>query len=199
MSYNPIHTLDALQAYLSGATHVAFDFETAPTEKYRKEDKASLDAHKSRIVGISFSIAEGDAVYLPLKHQTDGNAADQTAIWKWLEGFFASPDIVKIAHNLAFESQFLYAKGIVVQEPCYDTIAAAQMIYKGEKEFRSLGDCGLKTLVAEWFEEQLPSYSDVVGDRHFDELDPKRRSHRALRLRGCRLFPADLPSAEQSV
>ena len=53
MSYKPIHTLDELQTYLSGATVVAFDFETAPTEKYRKEDKAALDAHKSRIVPAS--------------------------------------------------------------------------------------------------------------------------------------------------
>jgi len=60
----------------------------------------------------------------------------------------------------------------VVQEPCYDTIAAAQMIFKGEDGFRSLGDCGLKTLVAEWYETELPSYADTVGDRHFDELDP---------------------------
>ena len=88
MSYKKIITLEELQEYLSGATHVAFDFETAPTEKYRKEDKASLDAHKSRIVGISFSVAEGDAVYLPLKHQSDGNAADQTAIWN----FIAAPE-----------------------------------------------------------------------------------------------------------
>ena len=147
--------MDELKTYLSGTTHVAFDFETAPTEKYRKEEKAAIDAHKSRIVGISFSVAEDDAVYLPLKHQTDGNASDQTAIWKWLEGFFANPDIVKIAHNLAFESQFLYARGIVVQDPCYDTIAAAQMIFKGEDGFRILGDCGLKTLAAEWYETEL--------------------------------------------
>ena len=60
--YKPIHTLEQLQEYLSGATLVAFDFETAPDEKYRKEEKAALDAHKSHIVGISFSVAEGDAV-----------------------------------------------------------------------------------------------------------------------------------------
>jgi DNA polymerase-1 len=79
--------------------------------------------------------------------------------WNWLAGFFADSAVTKIAHNLAFESQFLYARGIVIQEPVYDTIAAAQLIYKNEKEFRGLGDCGLKTLVDEYFQEQLPSYS----------------------------------------
>ena len=172
MIYKPIYTLDELQKYISGASHVGFDFETAPLAKYRTEEKASLDAHKSHIVGISFSIAEGDAVYLPLAHTIGENATNPEAIWQWLAVFFADSSIVKIAHNLAFEAQFLYALGIVVQEPCYDTIAAAQLMYKNEKEFRSLGDCGLKTLVSEFFAEQLPSYADVVGDHHFDELDP---------------------------
>ena len=172
MSYKSILTLEELQNYLSGATLVAFDFETAPEETYRREDKAALDAHKSHIVGISFSVAEGDGVYLPIAHRIDQNAAEPESIWNWLTGFFTDPAVTKIAHNLAFESQFLYARGIVVQEPCYDTIAAAQLIYKNEKEFRSLGDCGLKTLVEEFFHEPLPSYAMTVGTRHFDELNP---------------------------
>ncbi len=162
-----------MQNYLSGASVVAFDFETAPDEKYRKEEKAALDSHKSHIVGISFSIAEGSGVYLPLTHRVGQNAEELTEIWVWLIDFFTSASVTKIAHNLSFESQFLYALGIVVQEPCYDTIAAAQLVYKNEKEFRCLGDCGLKTLVPEYFQEQLPTYSDTVGGLHFDELDPQ--------------------------
>lgn len=171
--YKPIYTLQQLQTYLSGTPLVAFDFETAPDEKYRNEDKAALDAHKSHIVGISFSVAEGSGVYLPTAHRIGQNAEGLTEIWAWLAGFFTGASVTKIAHNLAFESQFLYAQGIVVQEPCYDTIAAAQLVYKNDKEFRTLGDCGLKTLVPEYFHEQLPSYSDTVGGLHFDELDPQ--------------------------
>ncbi len=66
MPYRPIRTLEELQTYLSGATHIAFDFETAPDEPYRHEDRAALDAHKSHIAGISFSVAEGDGIYLPI-------------------------------------------------------------------------------------------------------------------------------------
>ena len=171
MNYKPIYIIQELQNYLSGAAVIAFDFETAPDEKYRKEEKAALDAHKSHIVGVSFSVAEGSGVYLPLTHRFGENATDQTAIWAWLAGFFADPEVIKIAHNLAFESTFLYARGIVVQEPCYDTIAAAQLIYKNENEFRTLADCGLKTLVLEYFHEPMPSYSETVGSLHFDELD----------------------------
>ena len=170
--YKPINSLAELQDYLADTTLVAFDFETSPTDEYRSESKAALDPHKSQIVGMSFSVAEGDAVYLPLAHRNGGNAADPESLWDYLADFFTNPNITKIAHNLTFESAFLYKHGIVIQEPCYDTIAAAQLIYKNEKEFRSLGDCGLKTLVSEYYDTELPSYAITVGERHFDELDP---------------------------
>jgi len=172
MDYKPIFSLAALQAYLHAATCIAFDFETSPTEPYRAEEKAALDAHKAQITGISFSIAEGSGIYLPLTNRVAVNAADQASIWQWLrEAIFTNPIITKIAHNLAFESAFLYARGIVLQEPVYDTIAAAQLIYKGEKEFRQLSDCGLKTLVKDFFKVELPSFSDTVDSNHYDELD----------------------------
>lgn len=170
--YRAIYTLEDLQSYVTGAAVVAFDFETAPDDPYKNEDRAALDAHKSHIVGISFSVANDDGVYLPLTHRTGENAQDPTAIWTWLMGFFTETTIIKVAHNLSFESAFLYARGIVVQEPVYDTIAATQLTYKNEKEFRSLADCGLKTLVPEFFHESLPSFAETVGNKHFDELDP---------------------------
>lgn len=104
MLYKSIYTLEELKNYLAAALVVAFDFETAPDEKYRNEDKAALDAHKSHIVGISFSVAEGSGVYLPITHRRGQNADGLTEIWAWLASFFTSTSITKIAHNLAFES-----------------------------------------------------------------------------------------------
>ena len=43
--------LAKLQDYLGGARLVAFDFETAPREEYRGDEKAALDAHKADIAG----------------------------------------------------------------------------------------------------------------------------------------------------
>ena len=171
--YRSVTTLLELLSYLSGANVVAFDFETAPDALYRNYDKAALDPHQAHVAGISFSVAEDNAVYLPLAHRSGGNAIDQEGIWDWLaEEFFQNASIVKVAHNLAFEASFLYARDIVVQEPCYDTIAAAQLVYKNEGEFRGLGDSGLKKLAQEYFNASLPSFADTVGSRHFDELDP---------------------------
>jgi len=171
--YKSITTLLELQSYLTGAKVIAFDFETAPDVMYRNYEKAALDPHQAHIAGISFSVAEDNAIYLPLEHHFGENAAEQDKIWTWLtEKLFQNRTVVKVAHNLAFEASFLYAHGIVFQEPCYDTIAAAQLISNNESEFRGLGDCGLKKLAEEYFNVKLPSFTETVGSRHFDELDP---------------------------
>ena len=173
MSYLCVKTLQELQHYLSDAAIVAFDFETAPDEAFRSEECAALDAHKSHIVGISFSVSEDSAVYVPLAHLTGENASDQDAIWQWLSGvFFRDSSIVKVAHNLSFEAMFLYARNIVVQAPVYDTIAASQMTLKSNTAFRKLSDSGLKTLVPQLFGVALPSFEEVTSGRFFNELDP---------------------------
>ena len=170
--YKTVLTAGGVRKYLSQARIVAFDFETAPNEQYRNDDKAALDPHRAHIVGISFSKSEGDAIYVPIAHKVGKNAAPLTEIWDWLAAnLFGNRDIIKVAHNLAFESAFLYAGGIVIQEPVYDTIAAAQLTLKGRHEFRSLADSGLKTLAEELFDFEMPTFSETTAGRHFDELD----------------------------
>ena len=166
--------LDDLKSYLGNASIIAFDFETSPTADYRHEERAALDAHKACITGISFSVGEGTAVYVPFAHQTGGNAQNTDEIMWYLKSvFFENQDIVKVAHNLAFESMFLYAQRILVQPPCYDTIAAAQLTLKNNTEFRKLSDSGLKRLAAELFDEEMPGFESVTNGRFFDELDPR--------------------------
>ena len=161
-----------VRAYLSGAKIVAFDFESAPDDAYRDDPKAALDPHRAHIVGVSFSIAEDDAIYLPMEHSTSYENADLQDGITLLAELAANTAIIKVAHNLAFESAFLYALGIVLQPPVYDTIAASQMTLKGNAKFRTLADSGLKTLVPELLDMPLPSFADVMGGRFFDELDP---------------------------
>lgn len=180
MNYRCITRLEDLASYLEGVDIVAFDFETSPMDPYRAEERAALDAHKSRIAGISLSISEGTAVYVPLTHRVGQNAEAPGAILQYLRlALFESPHIVKVAHNLAFESMFLYAQGIVVQPPCYDTIAAAQLTLKNKEEFRGLSDSGLKLLSTSFFQADMPDFQTVTMGRHFDEMDPA--SEEALR------------------
>lgn len=171
INYKLITDISEIRKYIKDRKVVAFDYETAPDDAYRDEDKAALDAHKSHIVGCSFSIAEGTGIYVPIAHKS-GNNADKDSFFEFLREFLANDSVVKVAHNLAFESQMSYALGIVITPPVYDTIAASQLSLKSNTEFRTLSDSGLKKLAGELCGEALPTFTDVTEGRHFDELDP---------------------------
>lgn len=172
--YSSVTELTELQAYLAGQPVVAFDFETAPDEPYRKEAKAALDPHKAHIVGVSFSAAEGNAVYVPVAHKIGKNIDAPERMWAWLKDkLYENKSVIKVAHNLSFEAMFLYAMGIVVKAPCYDTIAASQLTLKSKWEFRGLHDSGLKLLATTLFCADMPSFESVTAGRHFDEMNPQ--------------------------
>ena len=173
MGYKCVYMLSEIQEYLKNTVLFAFDFETSPRDKWRNDKSAALDAHKADITGISFSVSEGTAIYVPLKHRSGRNAENQAAIWDYLKLLFESKDVIKVAHNLAFESMFLYARGIVLQKPCYDTIAASQLTLKSKWEFRSLADSGLKTLALALCKAEMTEFSTVTEGRFFDELNPQ--------------------------
>lgn len=168
--YKCVTTVDGIRDYIGGSRIVAFDFETAPDDPYREEDKAALDPARAHIVGCSFSVKEGTGIYVPIAHRV-GTNIDKDAFFEFLTAFLMDKTLIKIAHNIAFESSMAYARGIVIQAPVYDTICASQMSLKSIYEFRKLNESGLKRLVEELFGEPLPSFSSVTDGKHFDELD----------------------------
>ena len=169
--YRQVTTVQGIRNYLGDARVAAFDFETAPDNAYREDDRAALDPARSHIVGCSFSVSEHTGIYVPVAHLKGPNI-NEKAFFRFLEDFLTGTSIVKIAHNMAFESQMAYHRGIVIQAPVYDTICASQLTLKSDHEFRGLSDSGLKKLAAELCGEPLPSFTDVTSGRHFDELDP---------------------------
>lgn len=170
--YKTIRDIAEIEKYLGTADVVSFDFETSAIDEYRDEEWAALDAHKSEITGVSFSVEPGTGIYVPLRHRIGVNA-DPKLIMAYLKSrVFQNTGIVKIAHNMSFEAMFLYKDGIVLQEPVYDTIVASQLTLKSDYEFRDLKDSGLKTLVPYLYGFELPKFEDVVQGHFFDELDP---------------------------
>lgn len=168
--YKCVTSVQGIRDYIGSNKKVAFDYETAPDDAFRDDDKAALDPHKSHIVGCSFSVEEGTGIYVPVAHLI-GKNIDKDAFFAYLKEFLSNQGIIKIAHNIAFESCQSYHQGIVIKAPVYDTICAAQMTLKNHYEFRQLKDSGLKTLAKELCGEPLPSFTSVTDGRHFDELD----------------------------
>lgn len=169
-NYRCVTLVQEIHDYIGNAAVVSFDYETAPDEPYRMEEKAALDPHKSHIVGCSFSVKEHTGIYVPVAHQI-GENIDHSTFLHFLQAFLTNSNIIKVAHNIAFESTVSCHQDIVIQPPVYDTICAAQMTLKSNYEFRKLADSGLKRLAAELCHEPLPTFTEVTNGRHFDELD----------------------------
>ncbi len=168
--YKCVTTVDGIRDYIGDRCIVAFDFETAPDDPYREEDKAALDPARAHIVGCSFSVKEGSGIYVPVAHRI-GTNIDKDVFFAFLTAFLMDKTVIKIAHNIAFESSMAYARGIVIQTPVYDTICASQMSLKSIYEFRKLNESGLKRLAEELFGEPLLSFSRITDGKHFDELN----------------------------
>ena len=168
--YRLVTTVREIRKYLWHAQYIGFDFETAPLEPFRDDPGAALDPARSRIVGCSFSVAANTGIYVPIAHRKGPNISER-AFYRFLEEFLHDPFITKVAHNIAFESQMAYHQGFVIQPPVYDTMCASQLCRKGDFGFRRLGDSGLKDLAKEFFDEDLPTFTEVTAGRHFDELD----------------------------
>ena len=169
-NYRCVTSVQEIQQYIGDAAVVAFDYETAPDEPYRMEEKAALDPQKNHMTGCSFSVKEYTGIYVPVAHRV-GENIELTSFLQFLRTFLTDKRIVKVAHNIAFESAISCQRDIVIQPPVYDTICAAQMTLKNNYAFRKLADSGLKKLAEELCQERLPTFSDVTNGRHFDELD----------------------------
>lgn len=160
MDYERTVMLNELKAYIGNSKTIAFDFKTAPIADYQHIAKASLNANTANIVGVGFSVKVGTGVYISLNH-ADKNANFDEII-SYLARLMADSYIVKIAHNLAFKSMFLYKHGITMQQPLYDTVVAHQMALKTEHTFNTLNDSELTTLAGEYFGELIPTNIKTV-------------------------------------
>lgn len=171
MSYKLALNIQEMQEYIGTHKLLALDIETSPHPLFCDDEKASLDAHKSNITGISFSVVEGTGIYVPFNHKV-GRNADFVEMFEWIKSnVLMNENLTVVIHNAAFETMFFYALGFIPKCKVYDTLSAAQMTLKTHTEFRKLNNCGLKKLVPELLKVELPTFESVTEGRFFDELD----------------------------
>ena len=133
MSYKLALNNDEIAEYTGSKKLLALDIETSPFTEYRSDPKSSLDAHKSTITGISFSVEKGTGIYVPFQHKVGINA-DFVETWKWIrQNILMNKNLTVVIHNAAFETMFFYALGCVPQCKVYDTLAAAQIVKSAHK------------------------------------------------------------------
>lgn len=163
LNYKLALNKEEIARYIENFKLLALDIETSPLPQYRNDEKSALDAHKSTITGMSFSVSKGNGIYVPLHHKVGLNA-DFVDTWQWIkENILMNENLTVVIHNAAFETMFFHALGCIPQCKIYDTLAAAQMTLKTRTEFRKLADSGLKKLVPELLKTELPTFSEVVS------------------------------------
>ncbi|MDO9599843.1 MAG: DNA polymerase I [Azoarcus sp.] len=104
---------------LNGAELAAFDTETT-----------SLDPMAAKLVGMSFSMVEGEAAYLPLAHR-GADAPDQLPIAEVLERlqpWLASEAHAKVGQNLKYDAHVLLNHGIRLGGIAHDTLLESYVL-----------------------------------------------------------------------
>ena len=141
--YETVTTLDALDRWVArveAAELTALDLETD-----------SLDPIRARLVGLSLSVAPGEACYVPVGH-TYAGAPDQLPIETVIERlrpWLENADAAKVGHNTKYDVHVLVGAGIGVRGYAHDTMLESY-VYEAHKAhtleslaFRHLGRTAL--------------------------------------------------------
>ena len=102
--------MDALVATLQRAKEICLDTETTST-----------DPIQARLVGLSFSIQEGQAWYVPVFE-------NQEAMERF-RPVYENPNIIKVGQNLKYDLQVLLNHGIELQGHMFDTMIAHYLLH----------------------------------------------------------------------
>jgi DNA polymerase-1 len=162
-NYRTIFTeaeFDRLLRELAAAEAFAIDLETT-----------SLNPQEAEIVGISLSLREHEAYYIPVGHHYLG-APEQLPRVLVLEGLrplLEDAGTRKIGQNIKYDYQVLRTAGISLQGVWCDTMLAAYLLNPGRTSQ------GLDALAVEYLDHKMISYDEVAGkgkdQKRFDEIE----------------------------
>ncbi|MGK2900810.1 MAG: DNA polymerase I [Burkholderiaceae bacterium] len=148
--YETVLTEAALQAWIAkigAAPLTAIDTETD-----------SLDAMRAQLVGISLSVAVGEAAYIPLRHSYAG-APDQlpvaavlAALRPWLE----DPAAAKLGQNVKYDTHVFANAGIAIRGYLHDTMLQSYVLEAHKPH-------GLASLAERHLGRKGLSYEDLCG------------------------------------
>ena len=121
-NYETVLTWDAFDAWqqrIEAAELVAFDTETT-----------SLEYMQAEIVGLSLSVAAGEAAYIPVAHDYPG-APDQlprNEVLEKLRPWLEDPGASKVGHHLKYDAHVLARHGIQLRGMAYDSMLESYVL-----------------------------------------------------------------------
>lgn len=153
-------SLDHWIKQLETASEWALDTETT-----------SLDAMKAELVGLSFAIKPGKAVYIPLAHDylDAPKQLDKNWVLKKLKPLLENPKQLKIGHNLKYDMSILANYGIALQGLAFDTMLESYLLDSASNQ-HSLDNAALKYL-----DYKTIHFVDIAGkgakQKTFNQID----------------------------
>jgi DNA polymerase-1 len=150
LRYETVLTLDALDAWIEridAAPLTALDTETD-----------SLDAMRAQLVGISLSVAPGEAAYIPLRHAYAGapEQLDVDAVLARLKPWLEDPGKSKLGQNVKYDTHVFANAGIEVQGYVHDTMLESYVLEAHRPH-------SLESLAQRHLDRSGLSYEDLCG------------------------------------
>jgi DNA polymerase I len=175
-TYRTVSTPDALAALIARARSVpmiAFDTETV----LDADAPGTINAMRSRVVGVALATAPGEAWYIPLQHARagplQGDLLDPEAhrvldapenlgalgseACRPLVELLEDPSIRKVAQNAKYDILALRRAGVAVRGLSFDTMLASYVLDPGRRSH------GLDALAMEVFQHRMIPYDEVTG------------------------------------
>ena len=168
------------EAYLTVLDDAAF---TGLLKKIREAsafavdlETTSLNTREAEVVGISLSMKDHEAYYIPVGHRYPG-APQQLPADRVLAGLaplLTDPARRKIGQNLKYDYQVLRQAGIEMEGAWFDTMIASYLL----NPVRS--SQGLDSLALEFLDHRMISYAEVAGtgkeQKNFASVEVDRAS-----------------------
>ena len=138
--------LDALAARMAAASEFAVDTETSGQQPLTAD-----------LVGISISLNEGEAFYIPVGHEASGDIAQLplSLVKQKLSSAIGSAASAKVAQNGKFDMTVLQMAGMPLHNLTFDTMIAAYLL--GDKQI------GLKAMAFNRLGIEMTPITDLIG------------------------------------
>lgn len=122
-------------------------------------ETTSENPFKAKLVGISFSLQEGKAIYLPLGHDY-AEAPKQIPMDKALSALrpvLEDDHIAKVGQNIKYDAEVLHFHSIELKGMYFDTMVASYVINPGLRQHN------LEALSQQYLNYKMITYGDLVG------------------------------------
>ncbi len=151
LHYTTILDMDTFKAWLEKlqqAELVAFDTETT-----------SLDPMRAELVGLSFAVKAGEAIYIPVGHVYAGAPVqlDREMVLKALKPLLEGKTPAKVGQHIKYDMNVLSRYGLAVQGVAFDTMLESYV-------FNSTGSRhDMDSLALKYLGHQTTHYEEIAG------------------------------------